>query len=58
MAVRYSAVGRGVGIAAFTARQVDFGVSEVPMSAAEQAAAHGGASGLWRATWLTYAPLP
>jgi phosphate transport system substrate-binding protein len=40
--VSYSAVGSSAGIAAFSARQVDFGASDVPMTAAEQAAASGG----------------
>jgi phosphate transport system substrate-binding protein len=38
----YSAVGSSAGIAAFSARQVDFGASDVPMTASEQAAAKGG----------------
>ncbi len=42
--IRYSAVGSSAGIAAFTARQVNFGATDVPLTAAEQAAAHGGAS--------------
>jgi len=42
--VRYSAVGSSAGIAAFSARQVNFGATDVPLTAAEQAAAHGGAS--------------
>jgi phosphate transport system substrate-binding protein len=41
-AVSYSAVGSSAGIAAFSARQVNFGASDVPMTAAEQAAARGG----------------
>ena len=44
VAIGYSAVGSSAGIAAFTAKQADFGASDVPMTAAEQAAAHGGAS--------------
>jgi phosphate transport system substrate-binding protein len=40
--VSYSAVGSSAGIAAFSARQVDFGASDVPMTASEQAAASGG----------------
>ena len=44
VSVRYSAVGSSAGIAAFTGRRVNFGASDVPMTAAEQAAAHGGAS--------------
>ena len=40
--VGYSADGSSAGIAAFSARQVDFGASDVPMTASEQAAAHGG----------------
>jgi phosphate transport system substrate-binding protein len=42
--VRYSAVGSSAGIAAFSAGQVDFGASDVPLTASEQAAAQGGAS--------------
>jgi len=42
--VSYSAVGSSAGIGAFTAKQADFGASDVPMTAAEQAAAHGGTS--------------
>ena len=41
-AVSYSAVGSSAGIAAFSARQVNFGASDVPMTATEQAAARGG----------------
>jgi phosphate transport system substrate-binding protein len=41
-AVSYSAVGSSAGIAAFSARQVNFGASDVPMTASEQAAARGG----------------
>ena len=37
-----AAVGSSAGIAAFSARQVDFGASDVPMTASEQAAAQGG----------------
>jgi phosphate transport system substrate-binding protein len=40
--IGYSAVGSSAGIAAFSARQVDFGASDVPMTAGEQAAAKGG----------------
>ena len=40
--IGYSAVGSSAGIAAFSARQVDFGASDVPMTAREQAAATGG----------------
>jgi phosphate transport system substrate-binding protein len=40
--VGYSAVGSSAGIAAFSAGQVDFGASDVPMTATEQAAARGG----------------
>jgi phosphate transport system substrate-binding protein len=42
--VRYSAVGSSAGIAAFSGQHVDFGASDVPMTAAEQAGALGGAS--------------
>ena len=42
MTVGYSAVGSSAGIAAFSARQADFGASDVPMTASEQAAAQGG----------------
>jgi len=44
VAIGYSAVGSSAGIAAFSAKQADFGASDVPMTAAEKAAAHGGAS--------------
>ncbi len=40
--IGYSAVGSSAGIAAFSAGQVDFGASDVPMTAAEQAAGRGG----------------
>jgi phosphate transport system substrate-binding protein len=40
--IGYSAVGSSAGIAAFSAGQVDFGASDVPMTATEQAAATGG----------------
>ena len=40
--VTYSAVGSSAGIAAISARQVDFGASDVPMNASELAAAQGG----------------
>ena len=40
--VDYSAVGSSAGIAAISARQVDFGASDVPMNASELAAAQGG----------------
>jgi len=40
----YSAVGSSAGIAAFSAKQVNFGASDVPMTASEQAAATGGPS--------------
>jgi phosphate transport system substrate-binding protein len=40
--IGYSAVGSSAGIAAFSAKQVDFGASDVPMTATEQAAATGG----------------
>jgi|CZKT01.1.fsa_nt_gi phosphate transport system substrate-binding protein len=42
--ISYSAVGSSAGIAAFSAQQADFGASDVPMTAAEQAAARGGPS--------------
>jgi phosphate transport system substrate-binding protein len=42
VSIGYSAVGSSGGIAAISARQVDFGASDVPMTAAEQAAATGG----------------
>jgi phosphate transport system substrate-binding protein len=42
VAISYSAVGSSAGIAAFSAGQVDFGASDVPMTPGEQAAAHGG----------------
>jgi phosphate transport system substrate-binding protein len=40
--IGYSAVGSSAGFAAFSARQADFGASDVPMTASEQAAATGG----------------
>ena len=40
--IGYSAVGSSGGIAAISAGQVNFGASDVPMTAAEQAAAKGG----------------
>jgi phosphate transport system substrate-binding protein len=40
--IGYSAVGSSAGIAAISAKQVDFGASDVPMTASEQAAATGG----------------
>jgi phosphate transport system substrate-binding protein len=40
--ISYSAVGSSAGIAAISAKQVDFGASDVPMTASEQAAARGG----------------
>jgi phosphate transport system substrate-binding protein len=40
--VTYSPVGSSAGIAAISARQVQFGASDVPMNASEQAAAKGG----------------
>jgi phosphate transport system substrate-binding protein len=40
--IGYAAVGSSAGIAAISARQVNFGASDVPMNAAEQAAAKGG----------------
>jgi phosphate transport system substrate-binding protein len=40
--IGYSAVGSSAGIVAFSAGQVDLGASDVPMTAAEQAAAKGG----------------
>jgi phosphate transport system substrate-binding protein len=42
VAVNYSAVGSSAGITAFKAAGVDFGASDVPLSAAEQAGAKGG----------------
>jgi phosphate transport system substrate-binding protein len=42
VSIGYSAVGSSAGIAAFSAGQIDFGASDVPMTAAEQAAAKGG----------------
>ena len=42
MTVNYSAVGSSAGIAAISAQQVNFGASDVPMNASEQAAAKGG----------------
>jgi phosphate transport system substrate-binding protein len=44
VSISYAVVGSGAGIAAFSAKQVDFGASDVPMNASEQAAARGGPS--------------
>lgn len=44
MAVSYAAVGSSAGIASFNAGRVNFGASDVPMTAAQQAAARGGPS--------------
>jgi phosphate transport system substrate-binding protein len=44
VSISYAAVGSGAGIAAFSAKQVDFGASDVPMTASEQTAATGGPS--------------
>jgi phosphate transport system substrate-binding protein len=40
--IGYSAVGSSAGIAAISAQQVNFGASDVPMTASEEAAAKGG----------------
>jgi phosphate transport system substrate-binding protein len=42
VSISYAVVGSGAGIAAFSAKQADFGASDVPMTAAEQSAARGG----------------
>ena len=42
MSIGYAVVGSGSGIAAFSAKQADFGASDVPMTSAEQSAARGG----------------
>ena len=42
VSVSYAAVGSGDGIKDFSAGRVDFGASDVPMTAAEQAGARGG----------------
>jgi phosphate transport system substrate-binding protein len=42
--ISYAAVGSSAGIAAFSAKKVNFGASDVPMTASEQAAATGGPS--------------
>ena len=42
VSISYAVVGSGAGIAAFSAKQADFGASDVPMTSAEQAAARGG----------------
>jgi phosphate transport system substrate-binding protein len=44
VSISYAAVGSGAGIAAFSAKQADFGASDVPMTVSEQAAATGGPS--------------
>jgi phosphate transport system substrate-binding protein len=42
VSISYAAVGSGAGITAFSAKQADFGASDVPMTASEQSAARGG----------------
>ena len=42
VSISYAVVGSGAGITAFSARQVNFGASDVPMTASEQSAARGG----------------
>jgi phosphate transport system substrate-binding protein len=44
VSISYAAVGSGAGITMFSAKQADFGASDVPMTASEQAAAKGGPS--------------
>jgi phosphate transport system substrate-binding protein len=44
VSISYAAVGSGAGITAFSAKKADFGASDVPMTASEQAAASGGPS--------------
>jgi phosphate transport system substrate-binding protein len=44
VSISYAAIGSGAGIGAFSAKQVNFGASDVPMTASEQAAATGGPS--------------
>ena len=44
--VNYQAIGSGGGISAFQKATVDFGASDVPMSAADEAKVPGGATGL------------
>ena len=53
--IGYSAVGSSAGIAAISAKQVDFGASDVPMTASEQAAAKGGPSVQVRSPWAARA---
>jgi phosphate transport system substrate-binding protein len=42
VSITYAEVGSSAGIAAISANQVDFGASDVPMTASEQAAGKGG----------------
>jgi phosphate transport system substrate-binding protein len=44
VSISYAAVGSSAGIAAFSAKKADFGASDVPMTASEQAATAGGPS--------------
>ncbi len=44
VSIKYSAVGSTAGISSFSANQVAFGASDVPMTAAEQMSAQGGPS--------------
>ena len=48
--ISYAAVGSSAGITAFSARQVNFGASDVPMTAAEQAIATAAPSPRSRST--------
>lgn len=44
MSVKYAVVGSSAGITSFSAGHVNSGASDVPMTAAQQAAARGGPS--------------
>jgi phosphate ABC transporter phosphate-binding protein len=44
VSIKYSAVGSTAGISTFSANQVAFGASDVPMTSAEQMSAQGGPS--------------
>jgi phosphate transport system substrate-binding protein len=46
VSINYQAIGSGGGISAFQKGTVDFGASDVPMTAADQAKVPGGATGL------------
>jgi hypothetical protein len=55
VSIGYSAMGSSAGIAAFSAGQVNFGASDVPMTAAEQAPPKAGPLPRCPSTWAAKA---